>query len=57
VCNWGGHGHVGKQPQIFEVTPDKRIVWQVYDYKKFGTISSIQVLDVKGDPAKGKILR
>ncbi len=57
VCNWGGHGHVGEQPQIFEVTPDKKIVWQVYDYKKFNTISNIHVLDVKGDVTKGKILR
>ncbi|MCD6395732.1 MAG: hypothetical protein J7M40_19790 [Planctomycetes bacterium] len=57
VCNWGGHGHVGQQPQIFEVTPDKKVVWQVYDYKKFTTISNIHVLDVKADPTKGKILR
>lgn len=57
VCNWGGHGHVGEQPQIFEVTPEREIVWQVYDYKKFGTISNIHVLDVKGDVTKGKILR
>ena len=57
VCNWGGHGHVGQQPQIFEVTPDKKVVWQVYDYKKFSTISNIQVLDVKGDATKGEILR
>ncbi|MCK4997997.1 MAG: hypothetical protein KAS23_00630, partial [Anaerohalosphaera sp.] len=39
VCNWGGHGHVGEQPQIFEVTPDKKVVWQVFDFEKFGTIS------------------
>jgi len=57
VCNWGGHGHVGEQPQIFEVTPQKEVVWQIYDYKKFSTISNIQILDVKGDPSKGKILR
>ncbi len=57
VCNWGGHGHVGEQPQIFEVTPDKKVVWQVYDYKKFSTISNIHVLDIKGDVTKGKILR
>ena len=57
VCNWGGHGHIGQQPQIFEVTPDKKVVWQVYDYKKFNTISNIHVLDIKGDPTKGKILR
>jgi hypothetical protein len=57
VCNWGGHGHVGEQPQIFEVTPQKQVVWQVYDFKKFSTISGIQILDVEGDPTRGKILR
>ncbi len=57
VCNWGGHGHVGEQPQLFEVTRDKKVVWQVFDYDKFSTIAHIQVLDVKGDVTKGKILR
>ncbi len=57
VCNWGGHGHVGEQPQIFEVTRDKKVVWQIFDYEKFSTISHIQVLDVKGNVTKGKILR
>lgn len=57
VCNWGGHGHVGGQPQIFEVTPDKKVVWQIFDYEKFNTISNIQLLDVKGDVTKGKIIK
>jgi hypothetical protein len=57
VCNWGGHGHVGEQPQIFEVTRDKEVVWQIDDYERFSTISNIHVLDVKGDVAKGKVLR
>jgi hypothetical protein len=57
VCNWGGHGYVGKQPLVFEVTREKKVLWQVDDYKQFRTISSIMLLDVKGDPAKGDILR
>ena len=58
VCNWGGHGgHVGQQPQIFEVTRDKKVVWQVFDNEQFGTICNVQVLDVEGDPAKGILLR
>jgi len=57
VCNWGGHGHVGEQPQIFEVTPDKKVVWQIFDYEKFGTISNIQLLDIKGDVTKGEIIK
>lgn len=57
VCNWGGHGHIGEQPQIFEVTRDKKVVWQIYDFTKFKTISGVQLLDVKGDVTKGKIIR
>jgi hypothetical protein len=47
VANWGGHGHVGQQPQIFEVTPDKKVVWQVFDNEKFKTITTVQLLDQK----------
>lgn len=57
VCNWGGHGHVGQQPQIFEVTPQRKVVWQVFDNQQFRTISHIQLLDVPGDVTKGEILR
>jgi catechol 2,3-dioxygenase-like lactoylglutathione lyase family enzyme len=57
VCNWGGHGHLGKQPQVFEVTRDKRVVWQVFDNKLFRTISNIALLDQPGDPLKGDWLR
>ena len=57
VCNWGGHGHIGQQPLVFEITPDKRIVWQVDDYTKFRAIAGIQMLDVPGDPAKGELLK
>jgi hypothetical protein len=57
VCNWGGHGHVGQQPEVVEVTPDKKVVWQVDDYKTFKTISGIQILDVKGDVTQGEIPR
>ena len=54
VCNWGGHGHVRKQPQIFEVTRDKRVVWQFDDKasKQFRTIASAQLLDVDGEPLR-----
>jgi hypothetical protein len=57
VCNWGGHGHVGKQSQIIEISPDKRVVGEVYDFKQFNTISGIYVLDVPGDPTKFEITR
>lgn len=56
-CNYLGHGHIGKQPQFFEVTRDKKVVWQFDDHAHFSTINQIQVLDVPGDVTKGKILR
>ncbi|MBI3922805.1 MAG: hypothetical protein HY318_15400 [Armatimonadetes bacterium] len=57
VCNWGGHGHIGEQPLLFEVTPDKKVVWKMDDYQQFRTISNVQLLDVAGDVTKGEILR
>ena len=56
-CVYLGHGHLGEQPQVIEVTRDKRVVWQVADHAQFKTINQIQLLDVKGDVTKGEILR
>ena len=56
-CNYLGHGHLGSQPHVFEVTPDKKVVWEFADHTHFKTINQIQLLDVPGDPAKGEILR
>lgn len=57
ICDYLGHGHLGEQPQVIEVTPDKKVVWESADHVKFKTINQIQVLDVKGDVTKGEILR
>jgi len=57
VCNWGGHGHKGQQPQVFEVTRDKKVVWQVSDNRQFLFIPVIQLLDVPGDVTKGEVWR
>jgi hypothetical protein len=51
-CNYLGHGHIGKQPQFFEVTPDKKVVWQFDDHEHFKTINQIFVLDVKGEAVR-----
>ena len=48
-CNYLGHGHIGKQPQFFEVTHDKKVVWQFDDHAHFKTINQIFVLDQTGD--------
>ena len=57
VCNYLGHGHVGEQPVAFELTPDKKVVWQVEDRAHFKTLNQIQLLDVPGDVSKGEIFR
>lgn len=56
-CNYLGHGHLGEQPHVFEVTPDKKVVWTFADHEHFKTVNQIQVVDAPGDPAKGEILR
>jgi hypothetical protein len=56
-CNYLGHGFIGQQPMFFEVTPDKKVVWQFEDKEHFKTINQIQILDVPGDVAQGDILR
>jgi len=45
ICNWAGHGYVGKQPQLVEVTAEKKVVGELFDYVRFGTISGFFVLD------------
>lgn len=57
VCNWGGHGHVRAQPQIFEVTRDKKVVGVIDDWKQFSTISAVFVMGTGGDPTKFEITR
>ncbi len=57
VCNWGGHGHIGKQPQIFEVTPDKKVVGEIFDYEQFSTLSGVVLRDVEEDPSKFEVHR
>jgi hypothetical protein len=57
VCNWGGHGFTGQQPQIFEVTRDKKVVGEIFDNKQFVTIAGIYLMDTEGDPAKFEIAR
>lgn len=43
ITNWGGHGGT-KGPAVFEVTPDKKIVWKTPAEIKNG-VSSVQILD------------
>ena len=56
-CVYLGHGHIGEQPMVIEVTPDKKVVWEFADHAHFKTINQIMSLDVPGDVTKGEILR
>ncbi len=56
-CVYLGHGHIGEQAQIIEVTRDKKVVWHFDDHAHFKTINQVQLLDVPGDVTKGEILR
>ena len=47
-CVYLGHGHLGQQPQVIEVTRDKKVVWEVADHAHFKTINQIFLLDEPG---------
>jgi hypothetical protein len=44
VANWSGHVGSVTQPQVFELTRDKKVVWQVKD-SKLNLVSSVEILD------------
>lgn len=46
-CNYLGHGHLGEQPQVFEINPNKEVVWAFSDHVHFKAINQIHVLDSK----------
>ena len=51
-CNYLGHGHLGVQPQFFELTSDKKILWEFADHSHFTASNQIQVLDVAGEAVR-----
>ncbi|MCX7007603.1 MAG: aryl-sulfate sulfotransferase [Kiritimatiellaeota bacterium] len=55
LCNWLGHGNLGKAPHLFEVTPDKKVVWSYANHKDMKTIASVIMLDKPADPLKGEV--
>ena len=57
ICNWGGHGHVGEQSQIVEITRDKEVVGVIYDFEQFNTISGVYLLNVDQDPTWFEVCR
>lgn len=49
ICSRGGNG---KGPQLVEVTPDKKVVWVLWDWKNLGPATAVQILDDPGIPEK-----
>jgi len=47
ICSRGGNG---AGPQLVEVTPDKKVVWVLWDYDDLGPATAIQILDDPGIP-------
>ncbi|MCP4643636.1 MAG: esterase-like activity of phytase family protein, partial [bacterium] len=47
VCNWLGHGKEGTGVPLFEITPDKKIVWQFTDTEQTKWIASAQYVPAK----------
>ena len=47
ICSRGGDV---KGPQLVEVTPDKRVVWVLWDWADFGPATAVQILDEPGLP-------
>lgn len=43
-------GQRGKGPQLIEVTPDKKVVWVLHDWKNVGDATAVQILDDPGVP-------
>jgi hypothetical protein len=55
IANWPGHGGDPAQPQAFEITRDKEVVWEVKN-PILKMISCIQILDT-GVEVDGRVLR
>lgn len=57
ICNYLPGEFMGKQPQAFEVTRDKKVVWEFTDHARFKTVNQIYLLDLPGEGKKGGVLR
>ncbi len=47
ICSRGGSNH---GPQLVEVTPDKKVVWVLWDWEHFGPATAVQILNDPGNP-------
>ena len=51
------HGSKTSAIQLVEVTPDKKVVWVLQDWRDLGGGSGVQLLDEPGVPEDGDLLR
>ncbi len=47
ICSMGGNG---AGCQLVEVTPDKKVIWALYDWTNVGPCTAVQILDEPGIP-------
>jgi hypothetical protein len=52
ICNRAGSAKNAHPPQVIEVTPDKKVVWVLQDYRDLPSCTGIQLLDEPGIPEK-----
>ena len=60
INNWSGSLPADQMQigvQLIEVTPDKKVVWALKDWKTLGPASSTQLLDEPGIPEDGALQR
>jgi len=43
-------GNKGKGPQLVEITPDRKVVWVLQDWKDLADATAVQILDDPGIP-------
>ncbi|MBI3870286.1 MAG: hypothetical protein HY299_17310 [Verrucomicrobia bacterium] len=54
-CNYLPGPFLGKQPQAFEITRDKQVVWEFADHARFKTVNQIYLLDGAGGRAGAEL--
>ena len=58
ICNRGGSIKGLNPPQVIEVTPGKKVVWVLQDYKDLPSCTGVQLLDEPGIPENpGDLMR
>ncbi len=57
ICNYLPGPFMGKQPQAFEITRDKQVVWEMADHAHFKTVNQIYLLDSARNAGLSPLLR